>query len=182
MSIDEKVGIEGFLSADNLLIDEQRGNPAGLRLLSGNDELMIEALNGRAYISHCKKTFQLPVDNDFKLLGLNRSGPATPKILVDVREIISDMSFIEIFSSIDPDLDKSVMTQAQIIRFCKKHPDKLRDQGLSTLFLTKMGLSYFVVNVCRCKDALFVYVHNLLTESSCKSDYLYRVASPRLVV
>ncbi len=151
-----------------------------LELISEGREIMIEALNGKAYISHTKKTFVLPVDEDFKNLGLNKRGPATPETLLEVREIVADGSFFEVFSSLDPNLDRSVMTQAQIIRFCKKHPDWLRNRGLSTLFLTKHEEEYYVVNVCRCEDYLFVYVHSLIMNNICRSKYRYRVISPKL--
>jgi len=50
-------------------------------------------------------------------------------------------------TSITPNLDKLVLTQAQIIRFCEKHPTWLRQEGHATFFLTKVGGEYFVVSV-----------------------------------
>jgi hypothetical protein len=39
------------------------------------------------------------------------------------------------------------MTQAQIIRFCEKHPVWLRQERYATFFLTKVYSEYFVVRV-----------------------------------
>lgn len=176
--VGEKIGSKRAVRQRN---SEAKDEVKILELISKGWGLMIEALNGRAYISHTKKTFVLPVDEDFINLGLNKRGPATPETLLEVREIVADSSFFEVFSSLDPNLDKAVMTQAQIIRFCKKHPDWLRNGGLSTLFLTKSEEKYYVVNVCRCDNYLFAYVHSLIMNNTCQSKYRYRVVSPKLI-
>lgn len=96
--------------------------PSITRLISGGEKIMLEALDGKAYISDAKNIFKSGIDGNFKNWGLNHFGPATTEILLDVHEVISAGTLVQIFTGITSDIEKLVMTQAQIIRFCKKHP------------------------------------------------------------
>ena len=142
---------------------------------------MIEALDGKAYISDAKKTFKSFINSDFKNWGLNQSSPATAETLLDISEMTSDGTFVQIFTGITPDLEKLVMTQAQIIRFCEKHPTWLRQEGYATFFLTKVGDEYFVVRVFVYSDGLRVYVDRLENGSVWSGGYRHRVVSPQLI-
>lgn len=142
---------------------------------------MIEALDGKAYISDAKKTFKSGIDGDFKNWGLNQSGPATAETLVDVSEMVKDATFVQIFTGITPDLDKLVLTQTQIIRFCEKHPTWLRQEGYATFFLTKVGGEYFVVHVFVSSDGLEVCVYQFLHDGVWRAVARPRVVSPQLV-
>jgi hypothetical protein len=75
--------------------------------------------------------------------------------------MVGDGTFVQIFTGISSDLEKLVMTQAQIIRFCEKHPTWLRQEGYATFFLTKVNGEYFVVYVSVNLDGLDVRVHRL---------------------
>jgi len=151
-----------------------------LSLISGNDKLMIEASDGKAYIFDAKNIFKSGIDGDFKNWGLNKSGPATKEILVDVNETVSDGTFVQIFTGISSDLEKLVMTQAQIIRFCEKHPTWLRQEDYATLFLTKVGYEYFVVYVRVRSDGLLVRVRRLEDDIVLCGQYRHRVVSLQL--
>jgi len=156
-------------------------NPSIIQLISGGEKLMIEALNGKAYISDAKKTFKSFIDSNFKNWGLNHSGQATAETLLDVSEMIGDGTFVQIFTGITPDLDKIVMTQAQIIRFCEKHPTWLRQEGYATFFLTKVNGEYFVVDVRVYSDGLNVYVSRLESGHVWHGEYRHRVVVPQLI-
>jgi hypothetical protein len=58
---------------------------------------------------------------------------------ISVHELISDGTFTEIYNSLG-DLTRLVLTQSQVVMFCKEHPDKLRDNGLPNFFLLKKEL------------------------------------------
>lgn len=152
-----------------------------LRVISGNEKLMIEALDGKAYISDAKKTFKSGIDGDFKNWGLNQSCPATAETLLDVSEMTSDGTFVQIFTDISSDLEKLVMTQAQIIRFCEKHPTWLRQEGYATFFLTKVNGEYFVVLVFVSSDGLHVFVFRLEYVTVWYGAFRLRVVSPQLI-
>jgi len=169
--------IEGLFAEDGKI----KKNPSILQLISGGEKLMIEALDGKAYISDAKRTFKSFIDGCFKSWGLNQTGPATAETLVDVHEIIEDGNFVKIFTSLNSDLDKLVMTQAQIIRFCEKHPTWLRQEGYATFFLTKVNDEYFVVRVYVDGGGLSVRVYRLENDSVWHGEDLHRVVSPQLI-
>ena len=172
-----------FQLVENLFAEDGKvkENPAILQVISGGEKLMIEALDGKAYISDAKKVFKSYIDGDFKNWGLNQSGPATAETLVDVSEMVKDATFVQIFTGITPDLDKLVLTQAQIIRFCEKHPTWLRQEGYATFFLTKVNGEYFVVRVYVSSDGLRVLVRRLGLDLVWLAEYRRRVVSPQLV-
>ena len=169
--------IEGLFVEDG----KTKKNPSILQLISGGEKLMIEALDGKAYISDAKKTFKSFIDPNFKNWGLNQFGSATTETLLDVSEMTSDGTFVQVFTSITSDLDKIVMTQAQIIRFCEKYPTWLRQKGYATFFLTKVGGEYFVVGVDVCSDGLDVLVYRLEGGRVWSGEYRHRVVSPQLI-
>jgi hypothetical protein len=73
------------------------------------------------------------------------------------------------------------MTQAQIIRFCEKHPTWLRQEGYATFFLTKVGDEYFVVLVRVGSGGLAVGVNRLGSGGVWVSEYRRRVVVPQLI-
>jgi hypothetical protein len=152
-----------------------------LKLISGGEKIMIEALDGKAYISNAKKTFKSFIDGDFKNFGLNQYGPATAETLLDVREMTSDGTFIQIFTGISSNLEKLVMTQNQIIRFCEKHPTWLRQEGRATFFLTEAGGKYFVVLVYVGSNGLFASVYHFENDDVWYAESRHRVVSPQLI-
>lgn len=149
-----------------------------LRLLSSNENLVIEALNGKARIAKAGKVFKSYIDGDFRNWGLDKRGQATKEVKVDVHEIVADATFSRIFSSINPDLDKVTMTQHQIIRLCEKYPTWLRQEGYGTFFLMKENGQYFVVNVYVDPDGLNVYVRHFGSGFVWYGVYRHRVVSP----
>lgn len=156
-------------------------NPSITQLISSNEKLMIEALDGKEYIFNAKKIFKSYIDSDFKNLGLNQSDSVTAETLVDVSEIVENATFTQIFTSITTDLDKLVLTQNQIIRFCEKHPTWLRQDGYGTFFLIKENNEYFVVRVYVHSDSLGVYVLRLESDDVWGGECRRRVVSPQLI-
>ncbi len=166
---------------ESLLTDSVEVKASILRLISANEKLMIEALDGKAYISDAKKTFKSYIDGDFKNWGLNQSSPATAETLLDVSEMVGDGTFAQIFTGITPDLEKLVMTQAQIIRFCEKYPIWLRQDGYATFFLTKVNGEYFVVYVSVYSSGLNVNVNRFEDVYVWDGAYRRRIISPQLI-
>lgn len=173
--------IEGRFS--NLRNTKKQEDSSILRVVSSGEKLMIEVLDGKASILDAKKVFKSCINGDFKIRirGFNQSGSATAETVVDVSALIKDATFGQIFTSITPDLDKIVMSQAQIIRFCEKYPTCLRQKGYATFFLTKVGDDYFVVSVRVYDDGLEAGVHQLEDDGVWHGEYRHRVVSPQLV-
>lgn len=151
-------------------------NPSILKLISGGEKITIESLDGQEFISGAKDIFKSYIDEDFKTWGINKPGSATTEIQVDVHEMVKDGTFKEIFTSISDDLEKLVMTQAQICLFCKKHLNWFRQDEYCTFFLTKQGEEYFVVYVSVLFGGLNVSVYRF------ENDDVWYVECRRLVV
>jgi hypothetical protein len=143
--------------------------------------VMIEKCDGKAFIGKADKIFKSNIDNDFENFGLNKVGNATKKTLLDIHEIVEDAKFSQIFPSINSDLDKLVMTQSQIIRFCEKNPALLRQGGYGTFFLIKENNEYFVVYVSVGSGGLRVSVHRFGHDGVWYGAYRHRVVFPQLV-
>jgi len=152
-----------------------------LKLLSAGEKIMLEANDGNSKIYGNSKIFKSFNDDDFKNWGLNKNSQTTAETLVDVYEIIKDAKFAEIFASPNCDLDKLVMTQAQIVRFCEKYPTWLCQDGNATLFLIKENDEYFVVSVDVRADGLRVYVRRFDYGRVWRAGCRHRVVFPQLI-
>jgi len=152
-----------------------------LSLLSAGEKLMLEANDGKSKIYGNGKIFKSYIDDDFKNWGLNKNSQTTAETLVDVYEIIKDAKFAEIFTSLNCDLNKLVMTQAQIVRFCEKHPTWLRQDGNATLFLIKENDEYFVVLVFVYAGGLYVRVYRFDFDRVWHAACRLRVVFPQLI-
>jgi hypothetical protein len=141
----------------------------------------LPACNGKDFISEAKHTFKFWMDIDFKGCGLDVKGKSTKEQLLEVREITEDGTFKDIFSSLSEDLDKLVVTQSQIIRFCEKYPTLLRQEGYATFFLIKEDNEYFVVYVYVLSAGLNVNVYRLEYGLVWRGQHLRRVVFPQLV-
>ena len=153
--------------------------PSITRLIESG--VMIEKCDGKAFIGKADKTFKSFIDSDFKDWGLNRAGNITEETLLDIHEIVEDARFSQIFPSINSDLDKLVVTQNQIIRFCEKHPTLLRQEGYGTFFLIKENGEYFVVHVSVNAGGLYVGVYRLGYDVVWIGVCRHRVVFPQLV-
>lgn len=166
---------------ESLLVENVEVKSSILRLISGEEKLMIEALDGKARISDAKKIFKSYIDVDFANFGFNQSNLASTETLFDVSEMTSGGKFVQIFFSITPDLSKIFMTQHQIIRFCEKYSTWLRQEGHATLFLTKLKGVYFVVHVRVSSGGMSVRVHPITYDCIWHGAYRHRVVSPQLI-
>lgn len=91
-----------------------------LRLGSGDYVLTIEALDGSRFICQSKKTFKSFIDEHFVGWGINKPGVATPRTPVQVREIVGDGTFMEIFRALPGTWNQKWVSQDQVIYFCER--------------------------------------------------------------
>lgn len=163
-----KVIVDGYRKTEN----------AFLKLLFGGENLVIEALNGKAIIAEAKRTFKGHIDPDFRNWKLDNPGKATAATTVAVYEMTANATFVQMFGSLADNLDKLVMTQAQIIAFCTKHVFWLRQGGYATFFLIKEGGKYFVVHVYVRDDGLRVWVDRLGHDGVWRAEDQHRLVAP----
>ena len=120
--------------------------------------VMIEALDGKTFISQANKIFNCLIDKAFDHYNLNEFSVSTPKTMVDIYEISKGVSHYQMFNSVTKDLNRLVVTQAQIINFCEKHPDWLAQKDRGIYFVIKAHDQFFVVNVRPHSEGLCVDV------------------------
>jgi hypothetical protein len=150
-----------------------------LKLLSLGETSSIEACDGQRTIAGAKDVFESGIDDDFKRLGLDKAGEATPETAVQVYELIGNATFVKMFTSLTNDLDKLCLTQDQIIRFCVKYPGQL-SQISATFFLFKMNGGYFVASVHVGSGGLGVGVRRFEYDVVWNAECRHRLVVPQL--
>ena len=151
-----------------------------LRLISGAEELKLDAVDGKQTIHDSKGVF-VYIDGDFKNYGANTVGSSTKEISVDVYEMVKNATFAQMFGSLGNDLDKLCLTQHQILNFISKNRNQLRSGGNATFFLFKSGENFFVANVDVNSDGLHVDVNRFENVGVWDAGRLPRVVVPQLI-
>jgi hypothetical protein len=171
-------GVERFLRGE-LMVESAKPDQF-LKLLSGGENLTIDALNGEDILAEARDVFAW-IDNDFRNWGADEPGEATEEAAVEVHELIKDGMFSQFFSSACNDLDKLCFMQAQIKNFCVKHRSWLRTDGYATFFLFKSKGKYFVARVgFDVGGQLKVYVPQFDNRYVWNAGFQHRVVLPQL--
>ncbi|HBA36465.1 TPA: hypothetical protein DCZ15_01160 [Candidatus Falkowbacteria bacterium] len=153
-----------------------------LKIISEGEKIVIPALDGQDLIVNARETFRAYIDKNFEFPELDQSGPATREIIVDIAEMTGDGTFAQIFRSINRDLDKSDLTQAQIIYFCETYYDRLRQDGQATFFLTRSDNQWFVTPVHVYPNGLIIYADRFAYDLLWYGEFGHYVVFPRLAV
>jgi len=157
-----------------------------LKMLSIGIKPSVEAVDGKVVISNSQEIFRLFIDENFKKLDLNEIQVRTPKTFFDAAEIVSDTKLQQIFFAVNPDLDKIVMTQHQIVEFCQKNRAWLSQGKCVNFFLIKSKKSifpkspnnYFVVIAHCLYNGLSVRVSQFDCNSAWHGNCRHRVIFP----
>jgi hypothetical protein len=155
-----------------------------LKVLYENEKIVLPALSGNRTIYGSKEVFS-SVDKDFKNWDLNKKSKSTPETEVEIYEMVKDATFKDIFVSLSNDLNSLCLTQDQIIDFCVKYPERLRQDGYGTFFLFKKRRlfrrdKFFVVVVGVFSDGLGVLVVHFGGADVWDAVYRHRVVIPKL--
>mgnify|MGYP001577336547 FL=1 len=111
-----------------------------LKLISGGVMILIGATDGTETPSQSDDVFDGYIDGDFIAWGLDVQSAATPKVQVEVYEMVADSNFRDMFGSFGENLDRLRFSWPQVKKFAKDHRNWLRTDGYATLFLfTKAG-------------------------------------------
>lgn len=151
-----------------------------LRLISRGESLILDAENGKETLANAKDLF-VYIDSDFKNYGVNESGLATNETATQVYEVVKDANFSEIFGSLNTDVSKLCLTQAQIKQFVKRYRSWLRIDGYGTFFPFKNNNQFFVASVrVGSGGALWVYVPRFESSLVWRAGNRHRVVVPQL--
>ena len=151
-----------------------------LRLISGDEEVVIGATDGMDTIAEAKSTFSGWIDRDFVGYGTNVSGRPTKSTKTQVFEMTKNGTFAQIFGGFGENLDRLCLTQSQIIRFVKGHEKWLRTDGYGTFFLFKENGEFFVAFVYRFVGVLEVFACRLSYDDVWGAEYRLRVVVPKI--
>lgn len=121
------------------------------------------------------------IDSDFENYGTDKKSVKTKGMEVAILEQEKDGTFKDLFDSISADTDSLVMTQAQIIEFCKSHKDKLSNDWYNFL-LFKENSEFFVADVHVRSDGLGVRVRRLSGDDVWLAGYRGRFVVPQLAL
>ncbi len=176
-----------FLSLDSdrlkMLMEQDESKPVRvssiLRRIS--DPLIIPATDGTEIILNATDVFAGFIDRDFRIWGLNETSGPTPERPVVVHEMVEDATFEQLFGSFSVDMAKLCLTQSQIIRFVKTHPEHLRTNRHATLFLFKSEGKFFVAHVnFGDNDLLEVFGVQFEDDSVWHAEFRHRIVVPQL--
>jgi len=152
-----------------------------LTLLSADEHLTLDAVDGAKTIAKAKDTFAW-IDSDFINYKADEAGPATEETPVNVYELTKDAAFAQMFNAASTDLNKLCFTKHQILNFIKKYKNWLRTNGYATFFLFKANNYFFVACVLVHGVGLHVYVDRLENGNVWDAEDRHRLVLPQLAV
>ncbi|MBI4709044.1 MAG: hypothetical protein HY764_02490 [Candidatus Portnoybacteria bacterium] len=117
-----------------------------LKCISGNESLVIDAVDGSKLLKDAKDTFA-EIDPNFKNWGADASGWETPETPVRVYRMKKDATFAQMFGSLGYNVEKIYLCQDQILNFVRKYQAWLRTGGYATFFLFQSKENLFVAKV-----------------------------------
>lgn len=121
--------------------------PVYLHQLYVGEEVTLDSTDGLKTIARAKEVFLRGINSDFMNWDLDTPAQPTKTTKVSVHEMFEqDGTLAEIYGSLGHPLDRLCLTQHQIIDFCVKHKNRLRQKGF-TFFLFKVRAHYFVASV-----------------------------------
>jgi hypothetical protein len=146
-----------------------------LRLLSGNEPLMLDPTDGQETLGQATAVFRY-IDRNFERWNCNVAGPPAQETPVRVYEMASDSTFQQLFGGFGVALDSLALTQAQIKQFAQRYRDWLKKGGNGTFFLFKAGNEFLVSAVYFFSDGrLGVRVRDLTLERVFRAQKRHRL-------
>jgi Berberine and berberine like len=149
-----------------------------LRLISGNQSLVLDSTDGRETLAHATDLFRY-IDSNFEHWNCNLAASPTTAVPVQVYEMLRDSTLQQMFDSFGLALDRLTFTQAQIKQFAKRYTDWLKKGGNGTFFLFQVGQEFLVAAVYFFLDGrLGVRVRRLTLERVFRARKGHRLVLP----
>ncbi len=145
-----------------------------LRLLSGDNVLMLPATDGLRSIALAKRTFPGHIDSGFTALDVLSASTGVTRIAV--HELVRNSTFKDMFAGVT-----NFFNQDQVIAFVEHHAKWLHPKGWATFLPFTVGTEFFVADVYRYSDErLGVYVYPFASGNVWFAENRYRVVLPQL--
>ena len=146
-----------------------------LRLLSGNEPLVLYPTDGRETLAQATEVFRY-IDRNFERWNCNTAGLPTKETVVQVYEMVRNSTLQEMFGSFGIPIDFLALTQAQIKQFTMRYPNWLKKGGNGTFFVLKAGGDFFVSAVYLFSDCrIGVRLRGLTLERVFRAQKRHRV-------
>lgn len=101
--------------------------------------------DGKETIGEARRVFFRNIDKAFFREGLSWPGSPTPgRSLVAYpveQEFLCHATVAEVFTSTGIELEKIIVAESEVVDFCRKYPEELRDFNSGMFFLIKKGVS-----------------------------------------
>jgi hypothetical protein len=174
--------------AESLLTALEHTKPANLsvgellRLISGNQVLVLDATKGNETFSDAKDVFDY-IDPDFKNWDADGAGQSTSETPIEVYEMAKNGTFSQMFSSLCSDVRRLCFTPGQVKNFVRKYRGWLRTEGYGTFFLFEANGHFFVALVLfHSAESLDVRVDRFGGDDVWRAEGRRRVVVPQLAV
>lgn len=139
-----QLAVEGRFATGCNVSDE--ANKSILRLISGDEILTIDAVDGTETLAKAKELFSY-IDYNFINYNVVNKGPTTPETPVKVYTLTRKVTFPQMLDEFHTDDKRLFFTQHQIKNFVIKHRKWLQVEGYGTLFPLISKDNFFIVRV-----------------------------------
>jgi hypothetical protein len=146
------------------------------QLVSDSTNRTIEALDGKTKLSDLNDS----LDDDYDLIGYNHlsknyKAVKTDEINVEINRLIKSATPCEIFNSKEYEskeyeMDKYVMTQSQVVKYCRNNYARMMKYDTKSLFLIKGNKQnqYFSIFMCCIEGRLCPLISSLSRYNDCE--------------
>lgn len=175
------VGFLFFLSLFSLLSCSKNQDDV-LAVIFKEKKITIDSLPANySTISSAKLKIFYDVVVDPECRNLNNEQVFSEKMEVRVYELKQNVTLFQMFTSLSNNLNELCLTQSQIVNFCEKNFEYLRQDGFVTFFLFKENNEFFVAKVNVKFGRQTVFIHRLDYNHVWKSEHALRLVVPSLM-
>ena len=151
-----------------------------LKLISGGESLVLDAVDGAETLADAKDVFAY-IDPDFKNWSVDERGPATEEAPIAVYEMCRSATFAQMFGELSIDTNKLCLTQHQIKKFVEKFLKWLHKDDYGTFFLFESKGNFFVALVdSNSSGRLLVHVYHFEGSHVWDAENRRRLVVPQL--
>jgi hypothetical protein len=158
----------------------KEGSDKFLEIISSKEELVLDEYDGKEILANAGDVFGY-LDPDLIRWGTDKKGPATGKTPIAVYEMARNGTFAKLFGSLNEDVHKLCLTQAQIRGFVLKYRKWLRAENYVTFFLFRSSNKMFVAGVMmNYENKLTLTLRHFEDTNEWEAQFCHRLVVPRI--
>ena len=129
-----------------------------IRLISRVDEFPLKPSDGSRLICNSKDIFNAGINKNFVTWGLNNPGIATSGTFMQVHEMVSHGTSMDIFTGLPGTWNQKWLSQNQFIDFCETYPSWLRQGRRGRFALIKKDENKLIDEASPWNNSFVVFV------------------------